>query len=127
MGKPLLTLPGSDSTKTCDCKIDFQTAWHRVNNRGLMVRDGAFAPPHHEVWLPRRSWRPHAEERRLPRVSKDGPRQISPARNRLPAAQIASESCKRVVPLKTEGAGKAGCPLHPQPGVRKMKAHQHSH
>ena len=31
------------------------------------------------------------------------------------------------IPRKTEGAGKAGCPLHPQPGVRKMRAHQHSH
>ena len=30
-------------------------------------------------------------------------------------------------PSKHEGAGKAGCPVHPQPGVRKLKAHQHSH
>jgi len=29
--------------------------------------------------------------------------------------------------LNVEGAGKAGCPLHPQPSARKMKAHQHSH
>jgi len=25
-------------------------------------------------------------------------------------------------PLKTEGAGKAGCPLHPQPRVRKLES-----
>jgi hypothetical protein len=30
------------------------------------------------------------------------------------------------VAQKTEGAGKAGCWSHPQPGVRKMKAHQPS-
>ena len=31
------------------------------------------------------------------------------------------------VPRKTEGAGKAGCPMHPQPRVRSKKAHEHSH
>src|SRR5262249_17087709 len=36
-------------------------------------------------------------------------------------------SIAKHVPQNTEGAGKAGCPSHPQPGVRKMKAHQHSH
>jgi hypothetical protein len=30
-------------------------------------------------------------------------------------------------PRKTEGAGKAGRPLHPQPRVRKLKAHERSH
>jgi hypothetical protein len=30
-------------------------------------------------------------------------------------------------PSKTEGAGKAGCPLHPQPRVQNKKAHEHSH
>jgi hypothetical protein len=44
----------------------------------------------------------------------------------IPAAPIASESCKHIVAQKTEGAGKAGCWSHPQPGVRKMKAHQPS-
>jgi hypothetical protein len=27
------------------------------------------------------------------------------------------EVCKNLVPLQTEGAGKAGCPMHPQPRV----------
>ena len=35
--------------------------------------------------------------------------------------------CKHLLPPSKEGAGKAGCPLHPQPGVRKMRAHQQSH
>jgi hypothetical protein len=29
----------------------------------------------------------------------------------------ASESCKNRSPLKSEGAGNAGCPMHPQPRV----------
>src|SRR5205085_6026622 len=31
----------------------------------------------------------------------------------------APEVCMSFVPLKTEGAGKAGCPMHPQPHVQK--------
>src|SRR5260370_11420804 len=30
-------------------------------------------------------------------------------------------SCARTLPSKTEGAGKAGCPLHPQPRVQSKK------
>jgi hypothetical protein len=37
------------------------------------------------------------------------------------------ELCRNVGPLITEGAGKAGCPLHPQPRVRIRKAHERSH
>jgi hypothetical protein len=36
----------------------------------------------------------------------------------------APELCTNVVPQKTEGAGNAECPLHPQPRVRKWKAHE---
>jgi len=32
-----------------------------------------------------------------------------------------------MVALETEGAGKAGCSMHPQPRVRNKKAHEHSH
>jgi len=31
------------------------------------------------------------------------------------------------VPRKKEGAGKAGCPMHPQPRVQNKKAHDRSH
>jgi hypothetical protein len=31
------------------------------------------------------------------------------------------------VPLKIKGAGKAGCPMHPQPPVGIKKPHEHSH
>jgi hypothetical protein len=31
------------------------------------------------------------------------------------------------VPRKAEGAGNAGAPMHPQPRVRKQKAHERSH
>jgi hypothetical protein len=46
--------------------------------------------------------------------------------NRVLAAPL-RPSFVKTASLNIEGAGKAGCPLHPQPGVRKMKAHQHSH
>ena len=32
-----------------------------------------------------------------------------------------------IVPPQTEGAGKAGRAMHPQPRVRMKKAHEHSH
>jgi hypothetical protein len=41
-----------------------------------------------------------------------------------PAAQIAPELCKNFRPHKTEGAGKAGCPLHPQPRMQNEKAYE---
>jgi hypothetical protein len=39
----------------------------------------------------------------------------------------APELCRDFRPRETEGAGKAGCPLHPQPRVRNNKAHERSH
>jgi hypothetical protein len=39
----------------------------------------------------------------------------------------APEVCMNFRPSKTEGAGKAGCPLHPQPRVQSEKAHERSH
>src|SRR5258706_13482541 len=40
----------------------------------------------------------------------------------------APASCKnRFASLRTEGAGKAGWPMHPQPRVRNKKAHERSH
>jgi hypothetical protein len=44
----------------------------------------------------------------------------------LPAAQMRPDCWESFAP-KTEGAGKAGCPLHPQPRVRNKKAHERSH
>src|SRR6266404_6335824 len=35
----------------------------------------------------------------------------------------APELCMNLVPLSTEGAGKAGCPMHPQPRVRNKTKH----
>jgi hypothetical protein len=43
------------------------------------------------------------------------------------AARIAPGLCMNVVPLITEGAGKAGRPMHPQPRVQSKKAHERSH
>jgi hypothetical protein len=39
----------------------------------------------------------------------------------------APELCGDFRPQETEGAGKAGCPLHPQPRVRIEEAHERSH
>src|SRR5207253_700208 len=38
-----------------------------------------------------------------------------------PAARSASECCTNVPPKKIEGAGKAGCPMHPQPRTQTKK------
>ena len=35
--------------------------------------------------------------------------------------------CKNLSPNRTEGAGNAGCPMHPQPRVRCEMAHERSH
>jgi hypothetical protein len=40
---------------------------------------------------------------------------------------ILPDLCMNLLPRKNKGAGKAGCPLHPQPRVRNKKAHEHSH
>jgi hypothetical protein len=40
--------------------------------------------------------------------------------------RFAPESCM-TFPSKTEGAGNAGCPPHPQPRVQNKKAHERSH
>ena len=40
-----------------------------------------------------------------------------------PAAPIAPELCLDLVPPRTEGAGKAECPMHPRPHVQRQKAH----
>src|ERR1700687_3070150 len=38
------------------------------------------------------------------------------------------ELCVNCSPRKTEGAGNAGCPMHPQPRVRSLsEAHERSH
>ena len=42
------------------------------------------------------------------------------------AARIAPELCKIFRPLQTEGAGNAGCPMHPQPGVRIVVVSMHT-
>ena len=34
---------------------------------------------------------------------------------------------KSIRPEKSEGAGNAGCPMHPQPRVQMKKAHERSH
>jgi hypothetical protein len=45
-----------------------------------------------------------------------------------PAAQCARVTCEAFTPEGNEGAGKAGCPLHPQPRVRNLsEAHERSH
>src|SRR5260370_20432212 len=43
------------------------------------------------------------------------------------AARCARVFAKTIRPKKTEGAGNAGCPMHPQPRVQNEKAHEHSH
>ena len=45
-------------------------------------------------------------------------------RPRFPRRDVASGLCKKR-PLRAEGAGNAGCPMHPQPRVRMKKAHEH--
>src|SRR6266404_8650016 len=42
---------------------------------------------------------------------------------RDPAAPYARVMCQRFAPEGNEGAGKAGCPLHPQPRVRNQVKH----
>ena len=42
---------------------------------------------------------------------------------RDPAAPCARVMCERFTPEGNEGAGKAGCPLHPQPRVRNKTKH----
>jgi hypothetical protein len=56
------------------------------------------------------------------------PRPLFP-RSRLPdpAASYARVMRTKPVPSENEGAGKAGCPLHPQPRVQVIKAHERSH
>jgi hypothetical protein len=39
----------------------------------------------------------------------------------------APELCKSLLPLITEGAGNAGCPLHPQPRVQSVESTRVSH
>jgi hypothetical protein len=46
----------------------------------------------------------------------------------IPAARFAPECCiKPFAPLISEGAGNAGCPMHPQPRVQNEKAHEQVH
>ena len=40
------------------------------------------------------------------------------------ATQTAPELCINFVPRKTEGAGKTGCPMHPQPRMQNEKAYE---
>ena len=49
------------------------------------------------------------------------------AQVRIPAARFRPSLCIEHAPRKQEGAGKAGCRLHPQPRVRNKKAHEHRH
>src|SRR3984957_6642696 len=39
----------------------------------------------------------------------------------------APELCKSLLPLRTEGAGNTGCPLHPQPRVQSVESTRVSH
>jgi hypothetical protein len=48
---------------------------------------------------------------------------MGPHARRRQAARAMHQAC----PPQEEGAGKAGCPLHPQPRVRNNKAHERSH
>src|SRR5436309_10042404 len=49
-------------------------------------------------------------------------------RPRDPAARCVRVFTKTVRPKKSEGAGNAGCPLHPRPRVRMVsEAHERSH
>ena len=68
------------------------------------------------------------ERRRRRRVSKDGARKgthmIPPSRD-----AVRPSFARNLSPFETEGAGNAGCPMHPQPGVRMLVveyAHQYS-
>ena len=61
----------------------------------------------------------------LRRTAKEALRRVRDTNQRSRGAMRPS-FCNHLS-LNVEGAGKAGCLLHPQPGVRKMKAHQHSH
>jgi hypothetical protein len=45
------------------------------------------------------------------------PRNDVRVHHRLLAARSAPELCTNIVPQRKEGAGKAGCPSHPQPRV----------
>jgi hypothetical protein len=55
-------------------------------------------------------------------------RRCAPRNDVAISRREAPEVCQErpALPI-TEGAGKAGCPLHPQPRVRNKKAHEHSH
>ena len=61
----------------------------------------------------------------LRRTAKEALRRVRDTNQRSRGAMRPS-FCNHLS-LNVEGAGKAGCLLHPQPGVRKMKAHQPSH
>src|SRR5258707_5641929 len=45
----------------------------------------------------------------------------------IPAARCARVVHESFGPKKSEGAGNAGCTMHPQPRVQMKKAHEHSH
>ncbi len=58
------------------------------------------------------------------------PVQISDSIFKQPSAfsrRDAPEFCTNIGPRKKEGAGKAGCPMHPQSRVEKIKPHERSH
>ncbi len=98
---------------------------HRASPR-LVVRDARRCrAPHHE------GLGPHPEERAFARVSKDEATELEKAlvSHTTPHSRGAMRpSFARQCPSITEGAGNAGCPMHPQPRVRSLsEAHERSH
>ena len=87
-----------------------------------MVRDARRSrAPHHEGPAA-----PHPEERALARVSKDVDTASEILRDMNPPSRDAMRpSCAKILlPSKAEGAGKAGCAMHPQPRVEINKPHE---
>src|ERR1700730_5087262 len=95
---------------------------HHRASCGLVVRDARRCrAPHHE------GLRPHPEEAPSA-VSKDAATALNPLTTQI---RLLAARCVRVVqkllPSKTEGAGKAGCPLHPQPRAQSVESTRVSH
>ena len=106
----------TDSSKVA-CKVACGAGCHRpacpgdpvFQRRQRLVREAA------AYWMPRRSLSSGAHSRD-PLAEHDG----GGTRARALAAPIAPELCKDNVPRRNKGAGKAGCPMHPQPRTQKQ-------
>jgi len=94
---------------------------------GLMDRDAALRLLTMRGWLSLRTWRPHPEEPAVGGRLEGWVAATSRIRPSIPAAWSTPECCKHVVPQTKEGAGKAGCPLHPQPRMQNEKAYEQVH